>query len=256
MTLKHWLWSILWGLSPLLAPGSVGAAPLTIGIVLPQGQPLQNADAAESLRQSLITQLKDQSLETVPLTASSNDLADREAQAKRCNYVLYTHLQQGKSSNSISGGFAKMKAVLTGPGAFVVKPGDVTLEYRLIPVGSANPVKAESFSDKAGADGQIPPTLVAQLSGAVVAAAQSASSTGPAATSAGSASATAATAAAASATPVPSDASSSSGRSSPFGGLFGHRGASRSISPGGATNTNMACAQLASMPNAPMTREA
>jgi hypothetical protein len=125
----------------------------------------------------------------------------------------------------------------------------VTLEYRLIPVGSTNPVKDESFTEKATAAGQVSDPLLAQLTSAVVSAAQSPSSTGSAAAAAGPASATAATAA-------PDDASHSSGRSSPFGGLFGHHAASRSVPQGGSPNTTMDCAQLASMPNAPMTADA
>jgi hypothetical protein len=217
---------------------------MAIGIVLPQGQSLPSAEAAETLRQSLATQLKVQSVDAVPLAASANNLADQEAQAKHCSYVLYTHVTQAKLNNGIGGGFSKMKALLTGPSAFAVKPGDVlTLEYRLIPVGSTNAIKAESFNDKAAADGQVSDASIAQLTRAVAAAAQ-ANASGAAAAAAGS------TASAA------SDAPNSSGRSSPFGGLFGRHNASRSISQGGTSTASMDCAQLASMPNAPMTREA
>ncbi|HEY2780632.1 MAG TPA: hypothetical protein VGI90_07650 [Steroidobacteraceae bacterium] len=230
MNAKYWPWTILLALTPLLMV-QAGAAPMTIGIVLPQGQSLASAEAAEALRQNLAIQLKSQSVEAVLLSASANNLADQEAQAKHCSYVLYTHVTQAKLNNGIGGGFSKMKALLTGPSAFVVKPGDVlTLEYRLIPVGSTNVIKAESFNDKAAPDGQVSDASVAQLTRSVATAAQ--------------------------ANPSGSAGPDSSGHSSPFGGLFGRHTASRSISQGNAPSTTMDCAQLTNMPNAPMTAEA
>lgn len=239
MTTKYWIGSILIGLIPWLLAAAGTPLP-AIGIVLPQGQSLPNGEAAETLRQTLMTQFKTQSVEAVPLTASANNLADQEAQAKHLSYVLYTHVTQARLNNGISGGFAKMKAVLSGPAAFAVKSGDIlTLEYRLIPVGSTAPIKSESFNDKAE-DGQVSGNSVGQLVRSVVIAAQSAASDPTAGAAAAGQSGSA-------------EGANSSGRS-PFGGLFGHRSAPKSPMQGAPGAVD--CSQMASLPGTFVSKDA
>jgi hypothetical protein len=219
-----------------------GAAPVTIGIALPQGQVLQGAEVTEPMRQSLISQLKAQSIDAVPLSASSDNL-DAEAQAKQCRYVLYTHLEkrssgglgklsalthalpfggfsakslassvtstalQGAANAAASSAQQKASSPLGTP-YVAVKQGDtVAMAYRLVAVASTNPVKAETFdSNKASSDGQdIVSPLVAQVVGAVSAATQD-TPLGQTVTPAAS-----------------SDPPSSTGRRSLFGGFGGHR---------------------------------
>ncbi len=265
MSTQFWRWSIVFTAAARLMLDQAGAAPVTIGIALPQGQPMQSADVAEPLRQSLISQLQAQSLDAVPLSAATPDLATAEAQAKHCSYVLYTHLEKHGSSGlrgklsgmtnpfaftafSAKGANAISNNLMQGanPGAAsqpsaAVKQGDtMTMAYRLMPVGSTDPVRAESFdSGKAGGDGQdLVSPLVAQVAGAVVAAAHNSAPTAAPAPPAASGEAVAAT-----------------GHASAFGALFGHHSTPPKPAAG-STNSSMDCAKIASMPNAPMSVEA
>ncbi len=272
MSNQSWRWSIVCMTLAQLFLNQAGAAPVTIGVALPQGPALQSADA-EPMRQSLISQLKAQAFDAVPLSATSESLIDAEAQSKHCSYVLYTRLDKHGSSglrskmsglgsllsltafsqrgaNSIASTMAQgaantvaasaqqqgMSQLTGGTAGGGVKQGDsMTMAYRLLSVGSANPLKAESFdSAKAGGDGQdLVGPLVAQVAGAVGAAAHGSSSAAPAPAAAG-------------------DPASSSGHTSAFGALFGHKSASNTKPAPGSMNTNMDCAQIASMPNAPV----
>ena len=249
-----------------LVLAQTGPTQVVVGVALPQDK--QGADMAESLRQSLITQLKSQSVEAVPLTGTyGSSSVEAEAQAKHCSYILYTRLEQ---KSGIGGMFSKLSSLpfgaLTGRGGASapagtapqggtstatsatqeqavsppvgapqagIKRGDtVTLDYRLIAVGAANPAKAETLTGKASADGQdLVGPLLAQLSSAVGAAAHG--TTEPA-----SAMATAA--------PTPSDTHPASEHSSLLGGLWGHKNAASSKPAAGAPA--MDCAQLTSMP--------
>jgi hypothetical protein len=275
-------WSLMCAMLARLFLIPAGAAPVTVGVALPQGQALQGAEAAEPMRQNLISQLKAQSFDAVPLGATSDNLVDAEAQSKHCNYVLYTRLERhgssgfrsklsalsgvlpmaafsGRGASSITGTLmqgaanaaassAQQQAMsqFTGAAAAGVKQGDImTMSYRLMSVGSANPLKSESFdSAKAGGDGQdIISPLVAQVAGAVGTVAQGSPAAAAPATTSG----------AAPAAPTPAgDPASSSGHASAFGALFGHHSASNTKPAPGSTNGTMDCAQIASMPNAPV----
>jgi hypothetical protein len=121
-----------------------------------------------------VRQLKSQSIEAVLLMATSGSSVDAEAQAKHCSYILYTRLELEHGSGGI---FAKLSSALpfralggagssptagaapaaadagtaaapeqvaaaqpTGAAQASVKRGDtVTLDYRLVAVGSENP---------------------------------------------------------------------------------------------------------------------
>ena len=74
--------------------GPVYAETVTVGIVAPRGPMLASAEAAESLRQSMIRELQAKSIDVVPLSAPAEGLADAEAQSKHCRYILYTHLEK------------------------------------------------------------------------------------------------------------------------------------------------------------------
>ena len=177
MSTKYWRWSIVCVAMARLVLNQAGAAPVTIGIPLPHGQ-VQGEEMTESMRQSLISQLKAQSIDAVPLSASTGGL-EAEVQAKHCTYVLYTRVQNKHSTGS--GVFGKL-SLLThgispdamGGGVGSVKRGDtVVLDYRLMAMGSSDPVKADSLSAKAAADGEdVVSPLMAQLTSAVAAAAQ------------------------------------------------------------------------------------
>jgi hypothetical protein len=256
MSTKYWRWSIVWA-TAWLVMNQAGAAPVTIGIPLPHGQ-VQGDEMTESMRQSLISQLKAQSIDAVPLSAPTGGL-EAEVQAKHCNYVLYTRVQNKHSTGS--GVFGKL-SLLThgispdaiGAGDGSVKRGDtVVLDYRLMVIGSSDPIKADSLSAKAASDGQdVVTPLVAQLTNAVVAVAQGKDQgTALAQTSLQTSTQTSTQAASA----ASSDTQSPS-NGSKFGGFFGHRSISSAKSTGGNMSGSMDCAKLASMPNAPMSLEA
>jgi hypothetical protein len=138
-------------------------------------------------------------------------------------------------------------------GASTIKRGDtVMLDYRLIAMGSTEPIKADTLSAKAAADGQdVVSPLVAQLTNSVAAAAQGKEPGTALAQSTTSAQATAT----ATAAPAASGDTQSSSNGSKFGGFFGHRSISSAKSTGGNMGGSMDCAKLAGMPNAPMSVE-
>ena len=251
MSTKYWRWSIVWATAQLVM-NHAGAATLTIGVPLPHGQ-VQGEEMTESMRQSVISQLKAQSIDAVPLSAPTGGL-DAEVQAKHCSYVLYTRVQNKHSTGT--GVFGKL-SLLThgispdaiGGGVGSVKRGDtVVLEYRLMGLGASDPIKADTLSAKADTDGQdVVTPLVAQLSGAVAAFAQGKDQ----GTTLAQAS-TQSTAQAGSAAPSDAQPSSTGSR---FGGFFGHRSISNAKTTGGNMGGSVDCAKMASMPNSPVSVE-
>ena len=253
MSTKYLRWSIVCVAVARLVINQAGAAPLTIGIPLPHGQ-VQGEEMTESMRQSLISQFKAQSIDAVPLSAATGGL-EAEMQAKHCTYVLYTRVQNKHSTGS--GVFGKL-SLLThgispdaiGGGVESIKRGDtVVLDYRLMAIGSSDPIKADSLSVKAAADGEdVVSPLVAQLTSAVAAVAQGKDH--------GTALAQASTQTSTQAASAASSDTQSSSNGSRFGGFFGHRSISNAKAAGGNMGGSMDCARLASMPNAPMSVEA
>ena len=253
MSTKYWRWSIVCVAMARLVLNQAGAASVTIGIPLPHGQ-VQNEEVNESMRQSLISQLNAQSIDAVPLSAPSGGL-EAELQAKHCSYVLYTRVQNKHSTGS--GVFGKL-SMLThgispdaiGGGDGSVKRGDtMVLDYRLMAIGSSDPIKSDTLSAKATSDGQdVVGPLVAQLTTAVAAAAQGKEQ--------GTALAQVSGQTATQAAPAASSDAQSASNGSRFGGFFGHRSISSAKSTAGNMSGGMDCAKLASMPNAPMSLEA
>jgi hypothetical protein len=253
MSTKYWRWSIVCVAMARLVLNQAGAAPVTIGIPLPHGA-VQGDAMTESMRESLITQLKAESIDAVPLSAPAGGL-EAEVQTKHCTYVLYTRVQNKHGTGS--GVFGKL-SMLThgispdamGGGIGSVKRGDtVVVEYRLMAMGSSDPIKADSLSAKATADGEdVASSLIPQLTKSVAAVAQGKDQGTALAQSAAQTSTQAASGAS-------SDAQSSSSGSR-FGGFFGHRSISNAKTTGGNMGGSMDCAKLASMSNAPMSLEA
>ena len=256
MSTKYWRWSIVWA-TAWFAMNQAGAAPVTIGVPLPHGQ-VQDEAMTESMRQTLISQLKAQSIDAVPLSAPTGGL-EAEVQAKHCSYVLYTRVQ---NKHSTGGGVFGKLSMLThgispdaiGGGDGSVKRGDtVVLDYRLMALGSTDPIKADSLSAKAAADGQdVVGPLIAQLSSAVAAAAQGKDQRSALAQTSMQTSSQTSTQTA----PAASSDAQPSSNGSRFGGFFGHRSISNAKATGGNMSGSMDCAKLAGMPNAPMTLEA
>ncbi len=93
-----------------MTPGQAGGTHVTVGIALPRGPLTQSTDVAEAMRQSLIGQLRSKSIDAVALTATSGGLPETEAQAKHCNYLLYTRLEQ---KHGVAGGLFGKLSLLT-----------------------------------------------------------------------------------------------------------------------------------------------
>lgn len=276
MIAKRWAWSTGLIVLGYLTLGAKSVQAATVGVVLPQGQLAATPDAGEPLRQSLITQLHSRSVEAVPLTAGSGSSADAEAQAKHCDFVLYTRLEKksggggvlgklgsfgkfaslarmelgGKGANSAAGAAMQQAASSTASAGAqemtsgqqatatlsAIKQGDtVTVDYRLVAVGTGSAVKSETLSGKAASDGEdVVSPLLAQTAGGVSGATSGATPT-PAAAGAASA-------------PSPtSEASQPKEHGSVFGGLFGHHGASSQKSAGAAADSSIDCNKIVAM---------
>jgi hypothetical protein len=150
---------------------------------------------------------------------------------------------QGAANAAASSAQQQAVSQFTGTAPGGVKQGDImTMSYRLLSVGPTSPVKSASFdSGKAAGDGQdIVSPLVAQVVGAVGAAAHESPTPATPATTPTSDSASA------------SGAASPSGHASAFGALFGRKSASNAKQASAPGTDTMDCAQIASMPNAPM----
>ena len=291
MNIRHGIGALGCALLGSLALGAREARAGTVGVALPQGQ-LVAQESAEPLRQNVLEQLHLRSVDAVALTSASGAAADAEAQAKHCDYVLYTRLEKkqaggvmgklgalgkmapmvgalslaglgGRSAGSAMASAAMQQTAATaassaaqqqmmgGSAAAGLKQGDtVTLDYRLIAVGSTNPLKAESFSGTAGSDGQdIVTPLVAQAAGAVSGVARSgAPGVGsPAGTASGAAGAASAMPTSMTESAPPS--ATPPAHSSALGSLFGHHAAPKPA--GTAGNDGMDCSKIAAMSNAP-----
>ena len=285
MRVKHLGFSLGWMAAGALSIGASAAQAVTVGVVLPQGQLTATPEAAEPVRQILISQLQGQSVTAVPLVASSGAPVDAEARTKHCDYVLYTRLEKKQSGGSMFsklGGLSRLAPMAAsalplgalggrGGGSLVgaamqqaassamqpsaqqmmspeqqmatqtagsalasFKQGDgVTLDYRLMPVGSMNVLKSDSLSNKASGDGQdIIGPLLTQTASAVSAAAQG-------------------TAAPGSAEPQAPTAQNEPAkeRGSFLGGVFGHRNNAAAAHPGATANLD--CSQITAMSNTP-----
>jgi hypothetical protein len=101
--------------------------------------------STEVLRQTLIGQIQTGSIDAVALNALSRTEAEVEAQAKQCDYILFTDIVAMKSSK-LGGMFGRVTGV-SGTGKTEAK-----LEYKLFAVGSSTPLLQSSASAKEEGD--------------------------------------------------------------------------------------------------------
>jgi hypothetical protein len=158
---------------------------------------------------------------------------------------------QSAVSNSLAATQQQAMAQMTGAQQSGIKRGDtVSLEYRLVQVGSTTPIQSATLQGKADADGQdVLTPLIGQLAGSVSATGSAAAPATPPAP--GGASATAAGAAATAGAAASGTAAASSGTSR-FGGLFGHHQAPQTAAAGAPPD----CAQIAAVADAHVSMEA
>lgn len=268
---------------------------LTIGVPLPQVHLGQGADAAEPLRQALMSRLRSANVEWVALAGATPAEIEADAKGKGCDQVLYTQLERKRSvggllsklsplasllpgvaaggggGNGMSGILAQAAATSAGNAAAAaaqkqmlgaaqagmgeaqalqtaastnIRRGDnLAFDYRLAALAGNAVLKSETLHARADADGQdILSPLVEQLVQTV----------GPATQAAGGAPTV--VAAANTNSPEPSKAE----RTGFLHGMFGARGKSSSTAapPAAAATSAMPdCAQIANMPNAPISYE-
>jgi hypothetical protein len=264
--------ALAWAPLALLAasvPAALGQGPVTIGVAPPQVHLGQGDDASEALRQAVIGRIRSPGVEPVALVGSTPGEIEADARGKRCDQILYTDVERkhgaggflsklaplagvlpsiagagggggGGSGSGVAGVIAQVatNAAANAATSSMIKRGDnITLDYRFLPVSGGAPIKSETLHAKADADGQdVLSPLVAQLAQAV----------NPAAP------------AAAAAAPTPAEGARAE-HTGFLHGLFGSRGGGASA-PAPATAPPAAgampdCAQIASMPNTPISLE-
>lgn len=174
---------------------------IRIGVVVPKaqmGKSYNGIEAAEPLRNTIISYLSGPTLEVTPLTARIPAQIEAEAQQKECDLILYssiTHKQSGGGGGL--GGFMRKAAPAVGIAgshadthagrvagsvatsatytaadvASSIKAKDeITFEYQLHALGSATPRLTNTTKAKAKSDGEdILSPLVEQAAIAIVA---------------------------------------------------------------------------------------
>ncbi|HLW54506.1 MAG TPA: hypothetical protein VKW06_16850 [Candidatus Angelobacter sp.] len=187
------------------AAASAKPKKIRLGIVMPKADlgPGFSGDAvAEPLRGLISHYLTGPTIEMVALDALVTSQIDAEAQAKQCDFILYTSASQAKKGGngmSLFKGASTMANMMPMVAAAKVTGGmmsaagsaanaataaqeaaslskgikaksEVSLEYRLQAPGSANPVSHDVFSQKANTDGDdVLTPLVGKLAEAVAA---------------------------------------------------------------------------------------
>jgi hypothetical protein len=281
----------LFGGIPCAEAAALGDGKLTIGVALPQVQLGQGADAAEPLRQSVMNRLRSPNVEVVALSGNTPAEIEADAKGKGCNEVLYTNVERKHGIGGLLGKLAPLAGMLPGmanaggggggsgltglltqgaasmasnaaassaqkqmmgaqqqmlagqqaePGQAQalqiaarasIKRGDsIAFDYRLAAIDGGAPPKSESLRAKADSDGQdVLSPLVEQLAQGIA--------TGTA-------------------TPPDTGRAEHSGLLHGFFAAHGNS-ASKPASATAASNGGMPdCAQIASMPNAPISLEA
>jgi hypothetical protein len=283
----------LLGVIPLANAAALGDGKVTIGVALPQVQLGQGADAAEPLRQSVMNRLRSPNVEVVALSGNTPAEIEAAAKGKGCSQVLYTNVERkhgiggmlgklmpiagvlpgiagagggggggGGLTGLITQGAASMASTAAASSAqqqmmgaqqqmlagqqaaetsqaqalqmaarASIKRGDsIAIEYRLAAIDGGASLRSELLRAKADSDGQdVLSPLVEQLAQAVA--------TG-------------------SSTPADTGRSEHSGL---LHGLFAAHGNSASKPPSATASSTGGmpdCAQIASMPNAPISLEA
>ncbi|MDQ3584470.1 MAG: hypothetical protein ACR2GW_06055 [Pyrinomonadaceae bacterium] len=170
--------------SSAMADGPKKAGMIRIGVATPQattGEGLDAATFAETVRATMINQLRGPVSEAVALAARSPQQIEAEAQAKECDFVLYTTAMHKKGGGGGFGSFLRkaapvVDAVPVGGStsaavadtaartviytaaniASSVKAKDeLTLEYKLQRAGNgATPIAAQTLKAKAKSDGE------------------------------------------------------------------------------------------------------
>jgi len=138
-----------------------------ICVALARSEMGSGPDLSTSLRGAVVDGLRAVHEQAVALNSGDQGAAVTEGSGKGCAYLLMTRVRSGGS-----GGLMQRMSNIK-PKAGAIKRGDiVSLEYRLTPIRSANPIKADKLEVRAQEDGEdVLTPLVARLSSAVAVAA-------------------------------------------------------------------------------------
>lgn len=166
---------------------------IRVGVVLPEAQMGHglNLNAAEPVRNSLMNQLSQSSLDVVALGSNTPGQIEAEARQKECDYVLHTRVTQKqggmggflkKASPVLSsmpvGGYGSTTASVVTTAAVLtaadiasnIKAKDeVTIEYRLMDSSNTQPKATNKLKLKAKSDGDdVLTPLIRQVAAAVI----------------------------------------------------------------------------------------
>lgn len=282
----------LLGAATLADTALAQAGKVLIGVPLPQVHLGQGADAAEPLRQALMDRLRSAGVEPVALSGSTPAEIDADARGKGCDQVLYTQLERKRSvggllnkfsplanllpgmaggggGNGMSGvlaqaaattatsaaasaaqkqmlaaqqaGLGQAQALQAAAGANIKRGDNIAFDYRLAAIGASASLKSETLHAKADADGQdILSPLVEQLAQTVNPAGQSGDTYRQASSAA-----------------TPAEGAKAE-RTGFLHGMFGAHGKSAGTTPAPpstSANGMPDCAQIANLPNAPISFE-
>ncbi len=172
----------------------LGIATIKTGSV---GEGMNAVELAAAIQNTLAGYLKTPNLELVNLETKLPSAIDAEAKEKECDYVVYTNVSHkkgggggfgfgkilgqavaqtgightGSAAGNIAGQIAANAIVSAGEMSGSVKAKDeITLDYKLVAVGSANPALANTLKAKAKSNGEdIISPLFKQVAEAIVA---------------------------------------------------------------------------------------
>jgi hypothetical protein len=226
-----------------LASGAA-TSKVIIGVAHPYLSNSQDPNVAtlgDTLRQNLMSQLQSANVEVAALDGDNGQSLSAEAKAKNCTYVLQTRIERKPNTHGIMGKLSFVTSMAhssnLSPTSGTIKTGEtLLLEYRLL-AGTQDPVKSETLQAIAKTDGE---NLLAPLVQQVTSAVTNVVNGQTVANSPSS--------------EIHNGSDSTKGEKSLLGGIFHHHATVQT--PSSNSSAAPDCAQIASMPNSPITREA
>ncbi len=128
------------------ATGGQQAGAIRVGVVQINNKTSASVSTDE-LRDKLVGEISASGIETVPLNAISQSEAEAEAQAKQCNYVLYTDISSLKTASAkkkLGGIFGQATGIETGGGS----KSEARLDFKLYRAGSSSATLESSATGK------------------------------------------------------------------------------------------------------------
>jgi hypothetical protein len=137
-------------LDKALVPGNEKAqGAIRVGVA-PINNRTDHQVSTESLRERLLSEIRENGVEAIPLNASSPAEAQVEAKAKQCDFILYTDINALKLStaNKLGGMFGRA----TGVGSGGIDKTEAKVGFQLFAVGETSPRLKSSIGAKEEGD--------------------------------------------------------------------------------------------------------